>query len=253
MSSAAELAQLLVDASQTRAVIDTLKHQLDELRNIEEARIAYDARLANESSDIKRLKAERDRLMAERTRKKMDALRTQISTPPVPFQRDPIAASATSAPATNAAPRQQTGDRRKLKKLISRWQVTWSLNQLLIAQVNSIADDANRPIGEALALFDATVFQTAFPGESPDDHTTRVREWNAALNLYVEHLRSDIRTVQTRFRAVLAIWERWRAAKANDTGTREWELFIARSQQQKRAEIEALVKDIATLQAAAIT
>ena len=153
-------------------------------------------------------------------------------------------------PAPERPPRLQTADRRTLKKLVSRWQFAWSLTPEVVAQVNSIADDASRPLGEALSLLEWRLYESSIPGETPERHVARIQEWRDVLASYVDHLRADIATTETRYRNVLAIWERWSSAQASDDGRAEWEEFIAATREQKAREIAALSAEVAALREA---
>jgi len=63
-------------------------------------------------------------------------------------------------------------------------------------------------------------------------------------------LRAEIATTETRYRNVLAIWERWSNAQLSDTGRAQWDRFIEASRAQKANEIEALSAEVAALREA---
>ena len=241
--------------AETRVVYDELArlqaHALA-LRTVDDARIAYDALVDRETREIADLKRDRDALLDEQRRRRVRSARIEAAAPPPPRV---TARPAAAAPAPNDAiperpPRLQTADRRTLKKLVSRWQFAWSLAPDVVAQVNSIADDAARPLGEALALLQWRLYESRIPGESPERHVARVHEWRDVLAAYLDHLRAEIATTETRYRNVLAIWERWSDAQASDAGRAEWDRFIEATRAQKANEIAALAAEVASLREA---
>jgi len=247
-----DLARLLAE---TRVVYDdlaTLQARALALRTVDDARMAYDALLDRETREIADRKRDRDALLDEQRRRRVRSAQVEATAPP-PQRASGRTASAAGLP-TEAAPerppRLQTADRRTLKKLVSRWQFAWSLAPEVVAQVNSIADDAARPLGEALALLEWRLYESRIPGESPEHHVARMKEWGDVLATYLDHLRAEIATTETRYRNVLAIWERWSNAQLSDTGRAQWDRFIEASRAQKANEIEALSAEVAALREA---
>jgi hypothetical protein len=222
------------------------------LKTVDDARIAYDALLNGETRAIADLKRDRDALLDEQRRRRVRTAQIEAAAPPPPrVAGRPV----TSGPAPNDAaperpPRLQGADRRTLKKLVSRWQFAWSLAPEVVAQVNSIADDAGRPLGEALALLEWRLYESRIPGESPESHVARVHEWRDVLTAYLDHLRAEIATTETRYRNVLAIWERWSNAQAGEEGRKEWDRFIAATRTQKANEIASLTTEVTALREA---
>jgi hypothetical protein len=241
--------------AETRVVYDELArlqaHALA-LRTVDDARIAYDALVDRETREIADLKRDRDALLDEQRRRRVRSARIEAAAPPPPraTTRPAAAAAAPNDAIPERPPRLQTADRRTLKKLVSRWQFAWSLAPDVVAQVNSIADDAARPLGEALALLQWRLYESRIPGESPERHVARVHEWRDVLAAYLDHLRAEIATTETRYRNVLAIWERWSDAQASDAGRAEWDRFIEATRAQKANEIAALAAEVASLREA---
>lgn len=240
---------------ETRVVYDELAHlqaRAQALRTVDDARIAYDALLDHETREIADLRRERDALLDEQRRRFVRSAQVEPTAPPPPraAARPAAGTAVPNDPAPERPPRLQTADRRTLKKLVSRWQFAWSLTPEVVAQVNSIADDASRPLGEALSLLEWRLYESSIPGETPERHVARIQEWRDVLASYVDHLRADIATTETRYRNVLAIWERWSSAQASDDGRAEWEEFIAATREQKAREIAALSAEVAALREA---
>jgi hypothetical protein len=246
-----DLARSLADARPVYDELARLQTRVAALRTVDDARIAYDALLEPETRAIAELRRDRDELIVEERRRRLTLTPSNVVTPPPPRpQPRSTSLNHTDVAAAEPPPRLRTADRQKLKKLVSRWQLRWSLDPAVIAQVNSIADDANRPLGEALALLEWHVYETPTPGESTDNHAARIREWRDVLAAYGEHLRATIDTTETRYRNVLAIWERWSIAQATDDGRADWDRFIEATRAQKRIEITALTTEVATLRKA---
>ncbi|MEP6690475.1 MAG: hypothetical protein ABJD07_04925 [Gemmatimonadaceae bacterium] len=237
----------------TRAVFDELgrlKAQLTALRTVEDARIAYEALLERETHAIATLRSERDELTIKQRERRLAGARPETVAPPRRAGRTGVPTPQVEQRPAARRRRAQSADRLNLKKLVSRWQYVWALDAIVLAQVNSIADDAERPLGEALALLDWRLYETPVAGELDDEHAARVRDWRHVLAVYAEHLQSEISTVETRYRTVLAIWERWTNARASDAGRVEWERFIEATRAQKRSEAEALSGELAMLRRA---
>jgi hypothetical protein len=246
-----DLAQELAAARLVYDEIARLKARATALRTVEDARIAYDALLERETREIAAVTRDRDALAArQRLRRARFTSEEPVAPPPPRPDRRPVVATRLDEVAPEPAARRQTADRRTLKKLVSRWQVAWSLDADLVAQVNSIADDAERPLGEALALLDWRLYATPIPGESESAHLTRVRDWHDVLATFADHLRADIATTETRSQNLLAIWERWSNAQASDAGRAEWDSFIAKIRAQKASELAALTAEVAAMRAA---
>jgi hypothetical protein len=246
----ADLGRLLADSRATYDELARLQTRVAALRTVDDARLAYDALLDEEMRAIADLRRDRDALLVEQRRRRLTLAHSDvvIAAPPPRVERRPQAAVRSDVGSAPEQPvRPQTTDRRKLKKLVSRWQFTWSLDQAVVAQVNSIADDADRPLGEALALLEWRLYETPIPGESSGDHIARVGEWRDVLAAYAQHLRADIDTAETRYRNVLAIWERWSNARASDDGRLEWDRFIEATRAQKRNERDNLRAEVIAL------
>jgi hypothetical protein len=245
---ATDLARSLAEARPLYDELAGLQARAAALRTVEDARLAYDALLQDETRAIADVRRDRDTLALEQRRRRLTITRDGPVAPPPPRpERRPAAATPGDAAPADPPPRLQAPDRRKLKKLVSRWQFAWSLDPGIIAQVNSIADDADRPLGEALALLEWRLYETPIPGESNDGHAARVREWRDILAAYADHLRAEIDTAETQYRSLLAIWERWSNARASDDGRTEWNRFIDATRAQKRNELATLTAEVTTL------
>jgi hypothetical protein len=255
MTGGAVEVDLARSLDETRLVYDELARlqaRAAALRTVEDARIAYDALLDRETREIAELRRDRDALLDEQRRRRVRTAQVEAAAPPPPrvAPRPAAAAVLPNGQAPERPARLQSADRRTLKKLVSRWQFAWSLTPEVVAQVNSIADDAARPLGEALALLEWRLYESRIPGESPENHAARIHEWRDVLTAYLDHLRAEIATTETRYRNVLAIWERWANAQASADGRVEWDRFIEATRAQKASEIGTLSAEVAALREA---
>ncbi|MCP4589480.1 MAG: hypothetical protein GY842_01920 [bacterium] len=138
--------------------------------------------------------------------------------------------------------------RRQLKKLVNRWAGPWGLEASVLGRINRIADDADRPLGEALVLLDWSVFEDGTRArESEEAHLKRLVEWGEALTEFRDHLAGEIDILETRFRHWLSIWERWRSRRQSPEHERQWDTFIAETRRTKRDEMDRAQGEIARL------
>ncbi len=138
--------------------------------------------------------------------------------------------------------------RRQLKKLANRWAEPWGLEASVLGRINRIADDADRPLGEALVLLDWSVFEDRTQArESEEAHLRRLVEWGEALAEFRDHLAGEIDILETRFRHWLSIWERWRSRLWSPEQESQWETFIAETRLTKRDEIGRAQSEITQL------
>jgi hypothetical protein len=139
-------------------------------------------------------------------------------------------------------------ERRRLKKMVNRWAFRWNLDATRLGQINRIADDAERPLGEALALLRWEQYQTPIPGESGATHLDRLILWREALVEYRDQLAGEVDTLETRYRRWLGIHEQWKA-RGTEEGQAAWDLFMSRTRQAMLEEIKRLDAEIKDLEA----
>jgi len=221
--------------------VRALNRRWADLKTVDDARLAYKAALATEDRAFEVLERDRTALELEQRRRRLAVTNAGRPAPPPP-QPPPARTSRVAQPMRSEAspverPAPPSADRRKLKKMFNRWQFTWEINPSIVAQINSIADNADRPLGEALALLDLRVFEIAIPNESDAERLARLEEWKGSLDAYADHVRVEIQRLENQHASVIAIWERWRRARTDATGLADWNLFIdkARAERQKRA------------------
>lgn len=139
-------------------------------------------------------------------------------------------------------------ERHQLKKLVNRFRYSWQLDPAVLGQINRIADDIDRPLGEALVLLDWSVFaDRSRTQESPEMHLARLSQWRGALVEYLSWLERDIGSLEMRFRGWLHVWELWRARDQSVQSLELWMTFITESCHAKQDEIVKLEREIVHL------
>jgi hypothetical protein len=234
--------------------IQTLRADWVGLQTVERARAEYEDEFAKEERRLSELQRTREKLEQEKRRRAMPDVvvrdPTPIRVPTLVGRSRP--AKAASQPGPESPQRLPSPEaRRRLKRLVNRWAYPWNVDSVVLAQINRIADDADRPLGEAVALLDWSVFEDrTTPGESLEAHERRLAEWRDALAEYRERLEGDIASLRTRFRTSLGIWQRWRAQEHENDGREAWRTFIAETRRAKLGDITRLEGEVAALQAA---
>ena len=249
MSTTAISTDVAAAIAATRAIyqdVDALNKRWLDLKTADDARLAYKAALAAEDKELESLERDKAALETERRRRRLIGKTDERRPPPPPpalarANRAP-ASARTEAPAADRPAPPPTADRRRLKKTLNRFQFTWEINPAVVAQINSIADNAERPIGEALALLDPHVFEFSIPGESDIDRVARLGEWKGALEGYADHLRAEIQKLENQYASVLGIWDLWRKARVDAAGQENWNQFIAKTRAERQTRI-AVVSD----------
>ena len=93
--------------------------------------------------------------------------------------------------------------------MINRYAHCWGLSVTTLSQINSLVDEPNRPLGEAVALLSWNVFEDS-TYENDQDHLARLNTWGSALTEYRDQLQGKIDIQETRFGRWLGIWSLWR-------------------------------------------
>jgi hypothetical protein len=234
--------------------IQQMRARWEDLQTIKTARDDYESLIVTESSERDDLKTRRDELDAKWRRlallmettevlavgefkpwKTMFSSRGPMLPRPVPPHPPPNQEAVLAA-------------RRRFKKFANRWAYSLHLSTAVLKNINCIADDVDRPLGEALALLDWSVFQVHTRRESNKDHIGRLTEWGETLIEYHDWLVGEIDTLETRFRRSMDIWKRWRERNQGSEGQARWETFIAETRRALQAEITDLKSEITDLE-----
>jgi hypothetical protein len=138
---------------------------------------------------------------------------------------------------------------RRLQQFARRLTNSGQLSVEALAEVNRIADDAGRPLGEAVALLDWSAYSRRAPWEGEDTHLARLAEWGVALADYRDRLADEVGLLEARFRGLLGIWELWRWREDEPDGRAAWTNFVEGRRRALRDEADRLRHDVAALEA----
>lgn len=238
------------------AVYQEIASRLTELRVLQQADRAqaeYTQNTNRLDEEIRRLNAQKKELEIPRERDRLSgagARRFQIQpkVPPTLGLPDPASTRNVARPRIKSDRSTQEA-RTELKMLVGRWGKAWKLTVDLQGQINRIADDLDRPLGEALALLEWTTFANRIgTSETEEAHLERLINWGTALVDYRERLRGEIDMLKTRYRFVMPILEAW-STRDTESGRKSWEQQISATNIAKEKEIERLRLEIAQLTA----
>jgi hypothetical protein len=237
---------------QIRLIWDEIHHlrqRSEILQSVEQACREYQQAIASEEHQITALKQEKNHLLEEKLRLIQAQEEFDDSfTPPPNGQINPrINPHPTPSLASDFQPNQEPAmaARNRLKKLANRWARHWELDNVVLGLVNRIADDSERPMGEALILLNWNVFAQSTPTERTEEaHLIRLVEWEEALLDYQQHLSGEIDTIETRLRGWLAIWEQWRVRDQSPENYQRWETLLTQTKQAKLKEIAVLTGEL---------
>ncbi len=228
--------------------IHHLRKRSEILQSVEQACCEYQQAIASEEHQITALKQEKNYLLEEKRRliqaqNEFDDSFIRPSWPLKPI----INPHSTPSLSSDFQPNQESAmaARNRLKKLANRWAKHWALDNVVLGLVNRIADDRERPMGEALILLNWNVFAQSTPTERTQEaHLIRLVEWEEALIDYQHHLSGEIDTIETRFRGWLAIWEQWRVRDQSSENYQRWETLLKQTKQAKLKEIAVLTGEL---------
>jgi hypothetical protein len=227
---------------------------------VDQARAEYEALAAKETAELAEKERKKQELDAEWRRRTLvvETLGRDLVSPGSfrpgqagrrPGGRQEVSRRPDVSPSASSGRETILATRRGLKKLVNRWAFTWNLKDDVLGQINRIADDTDRPLGEALVLLDWSLFEgRVYPHESDQAHLDRLTHWSEALAEYRDQLAGDIDTLETRYRRWLGIWEQFKARTSPD-GQARWEAFIAETRQATQRRIDQLNQEIADREA----
>lgn len=267
MTTAQQIQDRLDEIRTTLKDIDTMKKHLQELQGVDRARAEYESHIVDLTTELKDLE------------KKIGELSKHMLSDPIiqPVVISPhIRPTVIHPPSWTGKSRQKIAHsqrlpnretdrgalRRELKKLVGRRYYDWGLGIDKLKQINCIADDVKRPLGEALVLLDWKLFEgLVHPGESGQKHLERLVQWGEALTEYRDKLAGEIDTQETRWSRLMGIWKQWRplnearqalskAQQSLDKAKSDWEAFIDKTRKTKQDEIAKLEQKIVDLEAA---
>ena len=209
------------------------------LQLIEPALADYHEELAAAEKELKEIQERQQNLItARRTleRKKRRLHQPSVASPTATSQNltlDPFEAanspklnqpSTPSVPQISPRPPEEIlAIRHSLQKQIGRWART-RLDPGVLGEINRIALDIERPLGEALIMLDWDTYfmEPLHRRETPEARLKRLNEWGGELIEYRNRLQGDIDRHHTRYRRVLPIWEMWLSRDRDEAGQTAW-------------------------------
>jgi hypothetical protein len=265
MSDHAKLSTLLSEIRPVYQDVQRLRTTWEELREVERAVAEYLRLLAAEERRLADLAQRKDQLAAY-----LDRLRLldgndeeEISFPAVgqssPSRRTAgwrVIQARPGGPERRSPDRTRlTTQRRRLKQLVNRWAPAWDLATVVLAEINRVAEDDQRPLGEAIALLDWRIFEDpSLSGATEQAHLGRLAEWGAALTEYRDQLRTELHDLERRqddferrHDNPRLIWELWRRRDHDEQGRLGWQHRIDEGRQARRQEIRLLEADVTAL------
>ncbi|MUG95773.1 hypothetical protein F7734_26820 [Scytonema sp. UIC 10036] len=238
------------------AEIQSLKDELESSLTIEQVRNEYSKLIAEEDSKLDSLTVQKRKLEVE-IRLPNTVRQNPIPIKPLPKQPDKkslqkLPSTSTVTPTDKEkSERKKSGTeaRDKLKKLVNRFY-RFKLDASVLGQINRIADDVDRPLGEALALLDWSIFENyACTSAGDSSKLNLLNEWAKELQEYCSYLSGEVDLQKFRYRDYLGIWELWRNREKSPEHLQEWQTFIAETKQAKQDAIAKLKQEILELEA----
>jgi hypothetical protein len=242
---------------QVRRVLESLRelcaHRY-ELETVAQARSAYESLFARELALLDTLRQRKEALQAQRSRRPSlggsEVSATAALLELLAASAGPRSATRPPSPASGppaAPPSQDQRLRGRLEVLINRHRFIWRLEPAVVGQVNQIASDSDRPIGEALALLPWEAFGL-LAGETAEGHLSRLAEWDEALAEFRARLLEEVEGLRVRFHSWLGIWQLWRERERDDEGRERWAVFVVRKRQTLTDDAERLRREVAELE-----
>lgn len=258
MDSAAKIEAKLEELHPIHREVREKRQEWQDLQTVEAAKKVRETLLAEEEDKLATLKEQRDNLSQEKEQLERQVRPVNFSAPagnPFPdivnlarSQTDTSRAVQTQPVLSPDPNEEKMAARRQLKKLIGRLRFRWGLDSDVMGQINRIADDVSRPLGEALALLDWHIYENPLHRkESADEHLARLEQWGDELMAYRDRLLGEIDIQRTRYKKVLPMWELWRARDQSPEGQAAWMQFIADSRQalmEEQAQVQTTVNQL---------
>lgn len=236
--------------------ITKLKKRLEEIQTVELARAEYNKRIDEQETKLQSLENQKRQLEVElrilTTRKAEPGRNIRLhkekskNLPQKP-QGSGIETSTNHDETTKKKLRAEA--RNKFKRFLSRYYQC-KLETSVLGQINCIADDVDRPLGEALALLDWSIFEDYADRTDASDVSglEQLKELGKELQDYCKQLSGKVDMLELSFRDWLGIWEKWRSHERSTEDSQPWETFIAETQRAKQAEATKLQNDIFQLE-----
>lgn len=249
------ISSLLKEVEQKYIKIQEHKKQLESLQTIEIARAEYEKYFIQEESQLIELEDKKRKLNIEYrslTVPKIDSRPIVIlNKPKHTGQNKPQFKETIFAPIQKEEAISQKREmelREHFKKQINRFY-RLKVDANLLGQINRIADDSQRLLGEALALLDWSIFEDyALKINNDISKLETFQEWGKELQEYNNQLSYDVKAQQERFRPYLKIWELWNCKDLSENNSTAWDSLIAETRITKQATIAELQSAISDLE-----
>jgi hypothetical protein len=230
MHTAPAIAELL-------AAVRDLLAQRETWLQVRQARAAQDALLADLSAQ--RQKAERRLADLQMHSRPVASLPAAVAPPPDWSPPMPMPVSV-ARPAAPPAPRRPslTQNRAQLSEWANRFQRFIGVEAGVLMRINQIVEDADRPLGEALALLPAGAFEP-LRGEPAEEYAARLAAWTEALEECRRRLDNEVKRDQVNLGTWLGVRDLW-LGRERDGGRDDWEDYLKRCREEITAEIDRL-------------
>ncbi len=237
--------------------IKVLKKRLEEIQTVELARAEYNKRIEEEETKLQSLEKQKRQLEVEQriltTRRAGPGsnirLRKEEKNKNLPQKPQVIGIKTSTNYDETTKKKLRAEARNKFKRFLSR-HYQYKLETSVLGQINCIADDVDRPLGEALALLDWSIFEDYADRTDASDASglEQLNELGKELQEYRKQLSGKVDMLELSFRDWLGIWEKWRSREESPEHSQAWETFIAETQWAKQAEAAKLQNDIFQLE-----
>jgi hypothetical protein len=236
--------------------IQVLKKRLEEIQTVELARAEYNKRIDEEETKLQSLEKQKRQLEVEQ---RILTTRRAESRPNIILPKEknnnlpqkPQENGGKSVPKRDETTKKKlrAEARNKFKRFLSR-HYQYKLETSVLGQINCIADDVDRPLGEALALLDWSIFEDYADRTDASDASglEQLNELGKELQQYRKQLSGKVDMLELSFRDWLGIWEKWRSREESPEHSQAWETFIAETKRAKQAEATKLQHDISQLE-----
>jgi hypothetical protein len=223
-------------AVELRDVVRELLAQRDVWLQARQARAAQDELLADLAARKLRLE---QRLAPLQTRGQPQA-QAPVVRPPAGWSPPvPVAPRAEPPPHRPALAQ----DRAALSRLANRFQHALAVDAAVLARINQIVEDGDRPLGEAVALLPDQGFAPLLR-ESPEDHADRLAAWAEALRECQRRLENEIRRDEASLRPWLGVRDLWLGRERDEDGRAAWQEYLAGCRDEAAAEVARLEAEV---------
>ena len=236
--------------------IQVFKKHLEEIQTVELARTEYEKCTGEEETKLRSLKEEKLKLQMEQRILTTDMPVAKPNINLLKRNKNDFTKKMTEKEIKVSIKRDETTKkklraeaRNKFKRFLSR-NYQYKLEPGVLGQINCIADDVDRPLGEALALLDWSIFEDYAARTDANDTSglEQLNELGKELQEYRKQLSGKVDMLELSFRDWFGIWEKWRSREESPEQSQVWETFIAETQRAMQDEAVKLQDEILQLE-----